>query len=131
MKPMTALRYSEPRVREAPQATRAPIDDGRPVKVCPDFHEAVEMVGRRWTGAILWALCDGPQYFAGLRDAVPGMSDRLLSARLRELEAEGLVERSVHSGAPARVSYALTKKGRALEPALRELRDWARSWKER
>jgi len=118
-------------VEEAPQATRAPIDDGRPAKVCPDFHEAVEMVGRRWAGAILWALSDGPQYFAGLRDAVPGMSDRLLSTRLRELEGEGLVERSVHSGAPARVSYELTEKGRALEPALRELRDWARTWKER
>jgi DNA-binding HxlR family transcriptional regulator len=88
------------------------------------------MVGRRWTGAILWALSDGPRYFADLRDAVPGMSDRLLSARLRELEAEGVVERSVHTGAPARVSYALTEKGHALEPALRELREWARSWKE-
>ena len=97
--------------------------------MCPDFHAAVEMVGRRWTGAILWALSAGPLYFAELRDAVPGMSDRLLSARLRELETEGLVERSVHAGAPARVSYALTDKGHALEPALRELRDWARSWK--
>ena len=56
---------------------------------------------------------------------VPGISDRLLSQRLRELEAEGLVERSVHEGPPARVSYCLSETGEGLEPALRELYDWA------
>jgi DNA-binding HxlR family transcriptional regulator len=60
---------------------------------------------------------------------VPGLSDRLLSRRLRELEEAGLVERSVHEGTPARVSYALTEKGRALVPALTELKDWARAWR--
>jgi DNA-binding HxlR family transcriptional regulator len=114
---------------EAPsQAERAPGTDPRPAKVCPDFHAAVELIGKRWAGAILWALADRPHYFAELTAAVPGVSDRLLSRRLRELEAEGLVERSVHAGAPARVSYALTTKGRALEPALHELRTWARRW---
>lgn len=116
-------------MEEATESTSAQRLDGQPAKVCPDFHAAVELVGRRWAGAILWALSERPHYFADLSAAVPGMSDRLLSTRLRELEAEGLVERSVHSGAPARVSYALTEKGRALEPALRELRDWARAWK--
>jgi DNA-binding HxlR family transcriptional regulator len=115
---------------EAPSHTTPTPREGQPpARVCPDFHNAVELVGRRWTGAILWVLVDGPLYFADLNAAVPGISDRLLSTRLRELEAEGLVERSVHSGAPARVSYELTEKGRALEPALRELRAWARGWK--
>jgi DNA-binding HxlR family transcriptional regulator len=100
----------------------------RPAHVCPDFHAAVELIGRRWAGAIVWALAERPHFFAELAQAVPGMSDRLLSRRLRELEAEGLVERSVHPGAPARVSYALTAKGEALEPALRELRTWAKRW---
>jgi DNA-binding HxlR family transcriptional regulator len=109
--------------------TRAPRTDGRPKAVCPDFHEAIELIGRRWTGAIVWALAAEPLYFADLCASIPGLSDRLLSTRLRELEAEGLVARSVHSGAPARVSYALTEKGRALEPAMRELREWAREWK--
>lgn len=99
-----------------------------PTRVCPDFHAAVELIGRRWTGAIVWALAERPHYFAELAQAVPGLSDRLLSRRLRELEAEGLVERSVHPGPPARVSYALTDKGQALEPALRELRTWAKRW---
>lgn len=105
--------------------------EGAPARVCPDFHQAVELIGKRWAGAILWALSERPHYFADLCAAVPGISDRLLSARLRELEAEGLVERSVHAGTRARVSYALTEKGAALEPALRQLRDWALAWKAR
>jgi DNA-binding HxlR family transcriptional regulator len=98
------------------------------VHVCPDFHQAVELIGKRWAGAIIWALAERPHFFAELCESVPGLSDRLLSRRLRELEAEGLVARSVHDDTPPRVSYALTDKGRALEPAIRELSAWARRW---
>jgi DNA-binding HxlR family transcriptional regulator len=94
----------------------------------PDFHAAVELIGKRWAGAIIWALAQGPHYFGEISHAVPKLSDRLLSRRLRELEAEGLVERSVHPGVPPRVSYALTEKGRELEPAIRELGAWAKRW---
>ena len=99
-------------------------------RVCPHFHAAVELIGKRWAGAILWALSERPHYFAELSLAVPGLSDRLLCQRLRELEAEGLVERSVEdgNGARPRVSYALTDKGGALRPVLRELHDWAAQW---
>ena len=104
--------------------------DGSAIGTCPpDFRAAVELIGRRWAGAIVWVLAERPHFFAEIAQAVPGMSDRLLSRRLRELEAEGLVERSVHAGSPARVSYALTEKGRALEPALHELGSWARRWR--
>jgi DNA-binding HxlR family transcriptional regulator len=88
----------------------------------------VELIGRRWSGAILYALTDGPRRFAELRGAVPGMSDRLLSARLKELEEAGLVERTVEEGTPVRVTYGLTAKGQSLEPVIGELRDWARRW---
>ena len=98
------------------------------MRVSPDFHHAVELIGKRWAGAIIWALAERPHYYAELCQAVPGLSDRLLSCRLRELEAEGLVERRVHAGSRARVSYALTEKGRALEPAIQELSSWARRW---
>ncbi len=98
------------------------------MRVSPDFHQAVEFIGKRWTGAILWALSERAHYYAELTQVVPGLSDRLLSRRLRELESEGLVERSVHAGTPARVSYALTDKGKALRPAIRELRAWAQRW---
>ena len=119
----------EAQPRGNPSASGTPAYGGaRSAHVCPDFHAAVELVGRRWSGAILYALAERPHFFADLAHAVPGLSDRLLSQRLRELEAEGLVARSVHDGPPARVSYALTEKGRALSPALRELRSWAKRW---
>ena len=97
--------------------------------VCPDFHAAIELIGKRWTGAIVSALGEGPLRFGELVKAVPGLSDRLLSRRLRELEEEGVVERVVEDGTPVKVSYSLTAKGADLDPALAELRAWARRWK--
>jgi DNA-binding HxlR family transcriptional regulator len=97
-------------------------------RVCPHYHAAVELIGRRWTGAILAALTDGPLRFAELAHSIPGLSDRLLSQRLKELEGEELVERAVHPGSPVRVEYTLTEKGTALEPTLSELRRWAQRW---
>jgi DNA-binding HxlR family transcriptional regulator len=96
--------------------------------VSPELHEAIELVGKRWTGAIIWALGERDHYFGELSQAVPGLSDRLLSRRLRELESEGLVHRVVHEGNPPRVSYGLTEKGRGLGPAIDELAAWARRW---
>ncbi len=100
-----------------------------PVVVCHRYHEAIELVGRRWSGAILFSLIDGPRYFSDVAAAVPKVSDRLLSQRLRELESEGLIERAVHAGQPARVSYRLSESGTALVPALRALYDWAQEWR--
>lgn len=100
-----------------------------PKHVCPHFHSAVELIGRRWAGAILYALADeGPMRFAEMKEAVPGMSDRLLSTRLKELERAGLVRRDVQSGHRVRVSYQLTRKGESLKPVMGTLRDWARRW---
>lgn len=95
---------------------------------CPFYHEAVELVGRRWTGAILRVLMDGPMRFSEIAQAIPEMSDRLLSERMKELEARGIVERTVHSGPPVRVEYSLSRMGRELGPALSEIQRWARRW---
>jgi DNA-binding HxlR family transcriptional regulator len=92
---------------------------------CSLYHRAVELVGKRWTGAILLVLLDGPLNFTGIRELVPDISDRLLSERLKELESEGIVERRVMDTSPPRVEYALTSKGEALEPAVRALKSWA------
>jgi DNA-binding HxlR family transcriptional regulator len=92
---------------------------------CGLYHRAIELVGKRWTGAILLVLMDGRLHFSGIRQLVPELSDRLLSERLKELEGEGIVERRVLDGSPVRVEYSLTAKGEALEPALRALKQWA------
>jgi DNA-binding HxlR family transcriptional regulator len=87
------------------------------------------LIGRRWTGAIVSALTEGPMRFGELAKAIPGLSDRLLSQRLRELEQARVVERSVEAGTPVKVSYSLSEKGADLGPAMAELREWARRWK--
>jgi DNA-binding HxlR family transcriptional regulator len=107
-------------------ATAGPALAGEPV--CPLFHEAIELVGRRWTGAILRALMDGPLRFSEVAAAIPELSDRLLSERMKELEARGLVKREVVPGPPLRVNYCLSAMGHELEPALGELQRWARRW---
>jgi len=101
--------------------------DGR-AACCSLYHRAVELVGKRWTGAMLSVLLDGPLRFSEIKTLVPDLSDRLLSERLKELESEQIVERRVHDEPPVRVEYALTDKGRALEPAVRALQDWAQHW---
>ena len=95
---------------------------------CPYYHEAIELVGRRWTGAILAVLMEGPMRFSEVGQSVPELSDRLLSARMKELEARGIVERTVRPGPPVRVEYSLSRMGRELGPALIELQDWAQRW---
>ena len=95
---------------------------------CSLYHHAIELIGKRWTGAILLVLMDGPARFSEVKQLVPELSDRLLSERMKELEAEGIVARHVIDGMPVRVEYSLTEKGTALEPAVRSLKLWARSW---
>jgi DNA-binding HxlR family transcriptional regulator len=96
--------------------------------VCAKFHKAVELIGARWSGAILQVLLRGPVRYAELRQAVPDISDRMLCERLRELEEAAIVVRHVDPDPPVRVEYALTDKGRALEPALAAIGKWAEKW---
>ena len=95
---------------------------------CPYYHRAVELIGRRWTGAILRAMLVGVYRFSDLTDAVPGLSDRMLSERLKELEAEGLVVRSVIPETPVRIEYRLTDKGRSLGSVIEAVSGWAGEW---
>ena len=97
-------------------------------RFCPQYHRAIELIGRRWSGAILRAMIPGSQCFNEMLATIPGLSDRLLTERLRELEAEGLVHRTVLPGPPVRVSYALTEAGQSLQPVLDSLGEWAHRW---
>src|SRR3712207_6241171 len=90
-----------------------------PPACCPYYHEAVELIGRRWTGAIVAVLMDGgPMRFSEISHAVPELSDRLLSERMKALEARGVVRRQVEAGPPIKVLYELTDMGSSLAPAL-------------
>ena len=95
---------------------------------CPYYHHAVELIGRRWSGVILRALLAGVERFSDLTAAIPGLSDRLLSERLKELEAEGIVERRVIPETPVRITYHLTEKGRALSTVVEAVSRWAEEW---
>jgi len=95
---------------------------------CPRFHMAVEIIGRRWSGVILRAMLAGSTRYTDIAASVPKLSDRLLSERLKEFEAVGLVERVVIPDTPVRVEYHLTQKGVELESAFQELATWAEKW---
>src|SRR5262245_27754999 len=99
-------------------------------ELCGRFHRASELIGRRWTGAIIYVLLRSRCRFATLRDAIPDITDRMLSERLQELESEQIVERTVVPDTPVRVEYALTKKGRALTTAFDAIAVWAEKWVE-
>lgn len=95
---------------------------------CPVFQNAVELIGRRWSGAIIRALLSGSVRFGDVLARVPNLSDRLLSERLRELEAEEIVTRTVYPEVPVRIEYRLTDKGMELEAIVSAIDDWAGRW---
>ena len=95
---------------------------------CPHFQKAIELVGKRWSGTILRALMDGPRRFSEIAGHIPQISDRSLSLRLKELEAEEVIVRRVEPTQPVSVSYELTTKGGDLESVITELERWAHDW---
>ncbi len=98
--------------------------------MCPKYQRAIDIIGKRWTCLILRVLLGGPRRFGQIEDVVGGLSARMLSERLKELEACGIVERRVYPQTPVRIEYALTEKGRGLQRALDELQQWADRWED-
>ncbi len=101
----------------------------KPTKhLCKRYEQAIQLLGKRWTGLILDTMLEGPQRFCEMTAIVEGLSDRVLSDRLRELESEGVIERVVYPQIPVRVEYRLTEKGRDLRPVVQAIHDWAQTW---
>jgi DNA-binding HxlR family transcriptional regulator len=96
--------------------------------ICPRYHQAVELIGARWNGAIVRALLDGHHRYSDIKAVIPSVGDTMLAQRLKSLEAEDVVERCVHPTAPVRIEYRLTPKGAALAPAVEALAAWAHEW---
>ncbi len=113
-------------------ATKPTLSETTPLssanKMCPRYEQAIQLLGKRWTGLLLDTLMSGPKRFCELTSNVEGLSDRVLSDRLRELEVEGIVERVVYPQIPVRVEYQLTEKGCALKPVVEAIHKWAEQW---
>lgn len=95
--------------------------------LCPRVEEAFQLMGKRWTGLIIYQLLNGPMRFGEIENSIP-ISGRLLSERLKDLEKQGIVSRKVYPEVPVRVEYSLTEKGMALKPVLEELQKWAQNY---
>ncbi|WP_456272361.1 winged helix-turn-helix transcriptional regulator [Bacillus sp. AK031] len=97
--------------------------------ICPRFEKAMGILSQRWTGIIVYQLLSGPQRFSAISSDI-GVSNRVLSERLKELENEGIVKREVYPETPVRIEYSLTDKGMALEPLIRDIEKWSHTWLE-
>ncbi|MFC0523067.1 winged helix-turn-helix transcriptional regulator [Pontibacillus salicampi] len=95
--------------------------------ICPKFEKAVSIISQRWSALIIYQLLAGPQRNSTIKEAI-GISGRLLSERLKDLEAEGIIKREVFPETPVRIEYSLTEKGRCLEPLMRDMKEWSEQW---
>lgn len=98
--------------------------------ICPKFERAMGILSQRWTGMIIYQLLSGPQRFCNLESAIVGISGKVLSDKLRDLEKEGIVKRDVYPETPVRIEYSLTDKGMAFEPVMRDIEQWSQHWLE-
>jgi len=96
--------------------------------ICEHFQRAAELIGKRWNPQVVRALQSDVTRFSELRASIPPISDALLSDRLKELEAEGIVVREVTPTTPVRITYSLTERGRDLTKVMDELGRWAERW---
>jgi len=103
------------------------MDDRTPLECCPDLRAAFDLLGKRWTALILDVLAVRPARFCELHRAIPGLSDRLLAERLRELTSHGILERAIE-GEPAVARYRLTDCGIDLVEQLSPVISWAERW---
>jgi DNA-binding HxlR family transcriptional regulator len=117
-----------PRPRRVGIFAVVPNDYAQPEELCPEVEKAFDVLGRKWTGLIIRELSGGPRHFCDMERGIPALSARMLTERMKELEAEGIVCRTVDTGTPVRTSYELTEKGRALIPVMRGIEQWARAW---
>ncbi|MBY0098847.1 winged helix-turn-helix transcriptional regulator [Mesobacillus maritimus] len=95
--------------------------------ICPRFEKAMSMLSQRWTGLVIYQLLTGPKRFCTLESSM-GISGRVLSERLKDLETQGIVKREVYPETPVRIEYSLTDKGLALEPLMKEIEKWSQDW---
>jgi len=97
-------------------------------KMCPKYEHASELLGKRWTGLIIRVLLGGPRRFKEIKEQIPEMSDKMLTDRMKELEAAGILTRTVYPEMPVRIEYELTEKGHQLEEVIQSIQHWGETW---
>ncbi|EIT84687.1 hypothetical protein A374_13385 [Fictibacillus macauensis ZFHKF-1] len=96
--------------------------------MCPKYEVAIEIIGKKWTGLIIRVLLGGAKRFKEIKKQIPDMSDRMLTERMKELEAAGIVIRHVYPETPVRIEYELTQKGTALRNVITAIQQWSEEW---
>lgn len=96
-------------------------------QICPRFEKAMSILGQRWTGLVIYQLLNGPKRFCTIESSI-GISGRVLSERLKDLENQGIVKREVFPETPVRIEYSLTEKGKSLEPLMKNIENWSQTW---
>ncbi|MEK5040224.1 winged helix-turn-helix transcriptional regulator [Sporosarcina sp. FSL K6-3457] len=96
-------------------------------ELCPRFEKAVSILSQRWTTLILYQLMTGPQRFCTMTDKL-GVSGKTLTERLKDLEQQGFVIRTVYPETPVRIEYSITEKGMSLTPIMKEIESWSKTW---
>ncbi|MFC5469543.1 winged helix-turn-helix transcriptional regulator [Cohnella suwonensis] len=97
-------------------------------KMCPKYESAAELLGKKWTGLIIRVLLGGPKRFKDIKEQIPEMSDKMLTDRMKELEASGILTRTVYPEMPVRIEYELTEKGRHLDEVIHSIQNWGENW---
>ncbi|WP_042454350.1 winged helix-turn-helix transcriptional regulator [Neobacillus dielmonensis] len=98
------------------------------VNLCPKVERTFELIGKRWTGLIIYVLLSGPKRFSEINTMIPDLSKRMLTERMKELEEHGIVIRNVIPERPVRTEYVLTQKGKELGNILGPIKNWADNW---
>lgn len=93
--------------------------------MCPKFEVAIQIIGKKWTGMIIRVLLGGPKRFKDIKKQMPGVSDRMLTERMKELEQLQIVRRIVYAETPVRIEYTLTKKGYSLKEVIEAIQRWS------
>lgn len=97
-------------------------------QLCPKFEAAFQLLGKRWSGLIIQVMQSGPKRFKEIAESISGVSDRVLTERLKELEESGILIRRVYPETPVRIEYELTDKGYALKAVMQATQKWGDEW---
>jgi len=97
-------------------------------RMCPKYESAAELICKKWTGLIIRVLMGGPKRFKDIKEQIPDMSDKMLTDRMKELEAAGIVVRKVYPEMPVRIEYELTEKGRDMKNVIESIQEWGDKW---